>query len=178
MRSLTFFLRFRSWLLKEFHIGQIVRVVKFVVVVFTYIAHFEGKVRNYTATKLFQLNYRRAVRNARRAGRLFPARLRHRVRPSHGTFFNGFAKKKLAGPYGSYDKAKYLPVQQPSHSVNKCIRGDNENVCNFVHLCPSDKIANEQAMNPCINLHTNVASKNTAIFDFEHYPFYIRTLGT
>ena len=70
---------------------------------FTYIAHFEGKVRNYTATKLFQLNYRRAVRNARRAGRLFLARLRHRVRPSYGTFINGFAKKKLAGPYGSYD---------------------------------------------------------------------------
>ena len=97
-----------SWLLKKFHIGQIVRVVKFIVVMFTYIAHFEGKVRNYTATKLFQLNCRRAVRNARRTGRLFPARLRHRVRPSYGTFINGFAKKKLAGPYGSYDKTKYF----------------------------------------------------------------------
>ena len=76
--------------------------LKFVVVMFTYIAHFEGKVRNYTTTKLFQLNYRRAVRNAHRAGRLFPARLRHRVRPSYGTFINGFAKKKLAGPYANY----------------------------------------------------------------------------
>ena len=75
---------------------------------FTYIAHFEGKVRNYTTTKLFQLNYRRAVRNARRAGRLFPARLHHRVRPPYGTFINGFTKKKLAGPYGSHDNANYV----------------------------------------------------------------------
>ena len=71
--------------------GQMVRVVKFVVVMFTYITHFEGKVRNY-----------------RRAGRLFPARLHHRVRPSYGTFVNGFAKKKLAGPYRSYDKYYYF----------------------------------------------------------------------
>ena len=34
----------------------------------------------------------------------FPALLRHRVRPSYGTFINGFAKKKLVVPYGSYDK--------------------------------------------------------------------------
>ena len=67
---------------------------------FIYIAHFEGKVWNYTATKLFQLNYRRAVRNACGAGRLFPARLRHRVRPSYGTFINGFAKKNLADRTG------------------------------------------------------------------------------
>ena len=68
--SLFFFAFEVSWFLKKFHIGQIVTVVKFVVVI-TYVAHFEGKVRNYTATKSFQLNYRRAVRNARRAGRLF-----------------------------------------------------------------------------------------------------------
>ena len=29
------------------------------------------------------------------------------VQPSYGTFINGFAKKALAGPYGSYDKSAY-----------------------------------------------------------------------
>ena len=29
------------------------------------------------------------------------------VRPSYGTFINGFAKKAPAGPYGSYDKTEY-----------------------------------------------------------------------
>ena len=33
----------------------------------------------------------------------FRPRSRKYVRPSYGTFINGFAKKALAGPYGSYD---------------------------------------------------------------------------
>ena len=33
----------------------------------------------------------------------FRPRSRKCIRPSYGTFINGFAKKALAGPYGSYD---------------------------------------------------------------------------
>ena len=33
-----------------------------------------------------------------------PPPSRNCVRPSYGTFINGFEKKALAGPYGSYDK--------------------------------------------------------------------------
>ena len=38
----------------------------------------------------------------------FRPRSRKCVWPSYGTFVNGFAKKALAGPYGSYDN-KILP---------------------------------------------------------------------
>ena len=31
------------------------------------------------------------------------------VQPSYGTFISGFTKKRLAGPYRSYDKCDYVP---------------------------------------------------------------------
>ena len=37
----------------------------------------------------------------------FRPRSRKCVRPSYGTFINGFAKKALAGPYGLYDNTFY-----------------------------------------------------------------------
>ena len=59
-------------------------------------------------TNLFEVLTREAVRFCSRAVvRLFPAPLAQMLRPSYGTFINGFAKKALAGPYGSYDKTDY-----------------------------------------------------------------------
>ena len=38
----------------------------------------------------------------------FRPRSRKCVRPSYGTFVNGFGKKALAGPYGSYDNCEII----------------------------------------------------------------------
>ena len=59
-------------------------------------------------TSFLELLTREAVRFCSRAVRLFPAPLAQTVRPSYGTFVNVFAKKALAGPYGSYDNVNYL----------------------------------------------------------------------
>ena len=58
-------------------------------------------------TNLLEVLTREAVRFCSRAVRLFPAPLAQMstaLRQTYGTFINGFAKKALAGPYGSYDK--------------------------------------------------------------------------
>ena len=58
-------------------------------------------------TNLLEVLTRKAVRFYSRAVELFPARSRKCVRPSYGTLINGFAKKALAVPYGSYDNRLY-----------------------------------------------------------------------
>ena len=49
----------------------------------------------------------KAIRFCSRAVRLFLAPSCKCVRPLYGTFIDGFAKKALAGLYGSYDKYSY-----------------------------------------------------------------------
>ena len=55
-------------------------------------------------TNLLKVLTRETVHFCSRVVRLFPARSRKCVRPTYGTFINGFVKKALAGTYGSYDK--------------------------------------------------------------------------
>ena len=59
-------------------------------------------------TNLLLVLTREAVRFVVGQYGFFRPRSRKCVRPSYGTFINGFAKKALAGPYGSYDN-KILP---------------------------------------------------------------------
>ena len=67
-------------------------------------------------TNLLKVLTREVVCFCSRAVRLFfRPRSCKCVRPSYGTFMNGFAKKALPGPYGSYDNIGYL---------NKKIYGD------------------------------------------------------
>ena len=59
-------------------------------------------------TNFFEVLTREAVRFCSRAVRLFPVALAQmRTAPAYRTFINGFAKKALAGPYGSYDKYQF-----------------------------------------------------------------------
>ena len=71
-------------------------------------------------TNFLQVLTREAVRFCSRAVRLFPAPLAQiSVRPSYGTFINGFAKKALAGPFGSYGKTWYLALFVFKGLINK-----------------------------------------------------------
>ena len=54
-------------------------------------------------SNLLEVLTRDAVRFCSRAVLLFRPFSRKCVRPSCGTFIDGFAKKALAGPYGSHD---------------------------------------------------------------------------
>ena len=58
-------------------------------------------------TNLLENLTREAVRLCSGPYGFFWPRSRKCVRPSYGTFINGFAKKAFAGPYGSYDKKLY-----------------------------------------------------------------------
>ena len=60
-------------------------------------------------TKLLNIITREPVRfcSRGRAVRLFRSRSCKCVRPSYGTFINGFARKGAA-PYGSFDNKKYM----------------------------------------------------------------------
>ena len=49
----------------------------------------------------------------------FRPRLRKCARPLNGTFISGFAKKRLAGPYGSYDNINYA-TECGDSSVDSC----------------------------------------------------------
>ena len=74
-------------------------------------------------TNFLEVLTREAVRFCSRAVRLFPAPLKC-VRPSYGTLINGFAKKALAGPYGSYDKNSYYSfIMKEMHVGNKTEKG-------------------------------------------------------
>ena len=63
--------------------------------------------RVHLLENLLEVLAREAVRFCNRPYGFFRPRSRKCVRPSYGTFINGFAKKALAGPYGSYDKWLY-----------------------------------------------------------------------
>ena len=67
-------------------------------------------------TNLLKVLTHEAICFCSRVVRLFPALLAQMhtalIRPSYGTFLNGFAKKALAGPYGLYDKRAYLRLCQ------------------------------------------------------------------
>ena len=54
-------------------------------------------------TNLLEVLIRKAVRFCSRAVRLFPAPLAQMRTTLIRDFHQGFAKKALAGPYGSYD---------------------------------------------------------------------------
>ena len=57
-------------------------------------------------TNLLEVLTREAVRLCSRAVRLSGPTRANAYGPLYGTFMNGFAKKALAGPYGSYDFAQ------------------------------------------------------------------------
>ena len=60
-------------------------------------------------TNFLEVLTRDAVRFCSRAVQLFPAPLAQmRTALIYGTSINGFAKKALGGPYGSYDKPYLL----------------------------------------------------------------------
>ena len=59
-------------------------------------------------TNFLEVFTREAVRFCSRAVRLFPAPLAQIRMALKRDFMNGFAKKALAGPYGSYDKSSYV----------------------------------------------------------------------
>ena len=92
----------RSWRTDPFFFFS--WVTKFAIGMFTYVAHFDRKVRIYVATKLFQFASRKEPPAilAGPDGFLRPCS-RHRVQSSYGDFLNSFAMKARAGPYGSYD---------------------------------------------------------------------------
>ena len=79
------------------------RVIKFAIRMFTYVAHFDQKVKIYIAAKLFQFASRRATLLAGLDGFLRPWSC-HRIRPSYRHFLNIFGMKARMGPFGPYDK--------------------------------------------------------------------------
>ena len=82
-------------------------VIKFAIGMFTYVAHFDRKVGIYRAKKWFQFASRKELYAILIGldGTAFsgPARA-IAYGPHTGIFFNIFAVKARAGPYGSYDK--------------------------------------------------------------------------